>query len=145
MNNCTARKAEFSDIEQVLEIERESINSWTYNQFAEELGRSFSVFIVAESGGVIAGYAVAWIVADEIQLNSIAVSKAFRRNGVGRQLLEKLVKNTNSGNSSLILIEVRKNNHEAVEFYKAAGFEITGCRKNYYIDDDALLMEKKIS
>lgn len=144
MKVFTVRKAEFSDLEQVYEIEKESINSWTYNQFAEELERNFSVFLVAESAGVIAGYAIAWIVADELQLNSIAVSKLFRRNGIGTKLLQKLVENDNCMNCNSILIEVRKNNFEAVIFYKTEGFEITGCRKNYYMDDDALLMEKKI-
>jgi ribosomal protein S18 acetylase RimI-like enzyme len=31
-----------------------------------------------------------------------------------------------------------------LNFYKKNGFEITGKRKNYYKDDDAILMELKL-
>lgn len=144
MDKFIIRKAVFSDLESVFIIENESIHSWTFNQFAEELERNFSIFIVAESDGIVAGYAVAWIVADEIQLNSIAVKSAFRRMGAGKLLLDKLIDYCSSAGITSVLIDVRKKNSDAVSFYSASGFHITGCRKNYYGDDDALLMEKKI-
>lgn len=144
MDEFIIRKAGFSDLDQVCEIESESINSWTYNQFAEELDRAFSKFIVAEMSGIVAGYAVAWLVADELQLNSIAVKSSFRRKGVGRLLLEGLTATGGSDCISSILIEVRKKNSDAVNFYAAQGFHETGIRKKYYGDDDAILMEKKI-
>ena len=79
MNRCNIRKALFTDLDQVCDIEAEYIKSWTYNQFAEELERTFSRFIVAEKHSIITGYAIAWLVAGELQLNSIAVKKDFKR------------------------------------------------------------------
>ena len=144
MNNITIRKAAFSDISYVLEIEQENIRSWTHDQFTEELARNFSVFIVAETEGVIAGYAIAWIVADELQLNSIAVKNSLQGNGIGRMLLEGLEAESRDGAASVILLEVRSRNTGAIDFYMKNGFMKTGRRKNYYGDDDAILMEKKI-
>ncbi|HOP30561.1 MAG TPA: ribosomal protein S18-alanine N-acetyltransferase [Spirochaetota bacterium] len=139
------RKAVFTDLQQVCEIEAESIKSWTYNQFAEELGRTFSCFIVAEQSGLITGYAIAWIIAGELQINSIAVKNNYKRLGLGRMMLDYLINSNSSEKISAIYIDVRKNNTDALNFYKSSGFIETGLRKNYYGDDDAILMEKKIT
>jgi len=144
MNKTIIRKAAFSDIDSVFQIEQENIKAWTYNQFAEEIGRNFSKFIVAEEDGVLTGYAVAWIIADEIQLNSIAVKNSHKRNGTGRLLLNNLISKSNEEKIKTILIDVRSRNTEAVNFYLKNGFIEIGRRKKYYNDDDAILMEKKI-
>lgn len=144
MNQIIIRKALFTDLPQICEIEAESIKSWTYNQFAEELGRVFSCFLVTEMSGIITGYAIAWIVAGELQINSIAVKNDFRRKGFGRMMLDHLTCNSSSEKISAVYIEVRKKNLEAINFYKSYGFTETGLRKKYYGDDDAILMEKKI-
>ncbi len=145
MDNTIIRKAVFTDLPQICEIEAESINSWTYNQFAEELGRVFSSFIVAEQSGIIAGYTIAWLIAGELQINSIAVKKNFRRKGFGRMMLDYLINNSGPEIISAIYIEVRKSNSEALSFYESYGFTATGLRKKYYGDDDAILMEKKLT
>lgn len=144
MKQINIRKAVFTDLDEVCEIEAESIKSWTYNQFAEELDRAFSCFIVAEESGRIAGYAIAWIIAGELQINSIAVKKDARRKGLGKMMLDHLLMNDSSENISMVYIEVRKNNTGALNFYKSCGFTETGLRKKYYGDDDAILMEKNI-
>ncbi len=144
MKKTVIRKALFTDLAQVYAIENDSIKSWTLNHFTEELNRNFSFFIVAETEGVIAGYAVAWLVADELQLISIAVNKTMRRTGIGKLLLNELIKFSISNSLTSILVEVRSKNSGAVSFYSGNGFMITGNRKNYYGNDDALLMEKKI-
>ena len=144
MSEIIIRKAQFTDIEQVLEIEKESINSWTYNQLQQELNNGFSLFLVAEHNGSAAGYLIAWKVADEIQLNSIAVKKDFRKKGIGSKLLYELTGNNSDKKFTSIFLEVRSRNTDAVNFYTDNGFTKTGVRKNYYHDDDALLMEKKL-
>ena len=138
------RKAVFTDITQVCEIEAESINSWTYSQFTEELDRAFSCFIVAEESGIITGYIIAWIITGEVQINSIAVKKDHRRTGLGTKLLDYLIRQNRSADITSVFIDVRKKNTGAVSFYKFYGFVETGIRKKYYGDDDAILMEKRI-
>jgi len=144
MSLVIIRKAMFNDIESVLEIEQESVNSWTYNQFLQELNHKFSLFLVAEYDGLTAGYMIAWKVAEEIQLNSIAVKKSLRRQGIGNKLLSEINQHDPDRIYSSIFLEVRSRNIDAIKFYTDNGFTVTGVRKNYYYDDDALLMEKKI-
>jgi len=141
MPDITIRKARFTDIESVFEIEQESGGSWTQLQFIQELHTEFSLFLIAEHEDSVAGYLIAWKVADEIQLNNIAVRKTLRKQGIGNNLLSEM--NTScSGKCYSVFLEVRSRNIDAINFYSNNGFTKTGVRKNYYNDDDALLMEK---
>ncbi len=138
------RKAMFTDIEEILDIENESIDSWTYDQFVDELGKNYSVILVADSGDRIAGYVCAWIVSGDGEITSFAVKKNLRGNGTGAALLSRLEEIFLEENTESVFLEVRSKNSEAISFYTRHGFEVKGARKKYYIDDDALLMEKKL-
>jgi ribosomal-protein-alanine N-acetyltransferase len=144
MTEINIRKADFSDIEQVLKIEQESISSWTFSQFLHELNNEFSNFLVCEYDNSIAGYIIAWKITDEIQLNSIAVKRSLRKQGVGGKLLSALYKDNSGGQFKSVFLEVRSRNSDAISFYINNGFTKTGVRKKYYNDDDAVLMEKKL-
>jgi len=144
MTEINIRKADFSDIEQVLEIEQESINSWTFSQFLHELNNEFSNFLVCEYDNSIAGYIIAWKITDELQLNSIAVKRSLRKQGIGGKLLSALYKDNSGGQFKSVFLEVRSRNSDAISFYINNGFTKTGVRKKYYNDDDAVLMEKKL-
>ncbi len=136
------RRAEEQDIDQVFLIEQQGDGDWKRDFFLNELSNSFSVFLVAEKEGRIAGFAVIWNVADEIQLNDIAVSPDFRRTGVGTELIQHIISMPFKIKPAKIFLEVREKNLRAVQFYKSLSFYETGRRKNYYGDDNAILMEK---
>ena len=136
------RRAQFTDIDSIFKIEKESINSWSYDQFIQELSNEFSIFLAAVSENSIVGYAVAWRVADEVQINSISVKKIFRKQGIGSRLLAEIIKDIPDKVYSRAILDVRSRNIEAINFYAYNGFTKNGIRKNYYNDDDAILMEK---
>ena len=138
------RHARFSDIEHILAIEQQSISSWSYDQFVSEVSREFSIFIAALAEERISGYILAWITGDQAEIHSFAVSEESSRRGIGQKLLESLAAEAAGRGCGSILLEVRSRNISAVSFYRKNGFTETGRRKNYYPDDDALLMEKKI-
>ena len=142
---CRFRNAEAADIPCVLSIEEESSGRWQREHFTRELETSFSRFIVALLDDQIVGYAVAWNVTGEIQLNNIAVHPGFRRRGIGRMIVEHIVELHARFNPEKILLEVNEKNTAARSFYARLGFTVTGVRKKYYAGDDALLMEKLIT
>ena len=142
--NIVIKKARFTDIESILAIEQQAISSWTYDNFIEELSKEFSLLLAALSGKLVTGYISAWIIGDQAEINSFAVSTAYSGKGIGGKLLNSLVSEAVKKGCSSVFLEVRSRNSYAVNFYKKNGFTETGRRKNYYPDDDALLMEKKI-
>ena len=146
MNNIkfSIKKAEHSDIETISIIEKASIGLWTINQFYDELACSFSIFLVARVNEEIAAYIAAWRVTDELQINSIAVKSKFRGMGLGKSLIDEAVKFYNDNKPEKIILEVAEKNTQAILFYLKNGFIKSGLRKNFYINDNAILMEKNL-
>lgn len=139
------RNAIPDDITSILKIESEGSGRWKRDFFETELNTGFSLFLVALMGEAIIGFAVAWDIPGEIQLQNIAVDKDYRREGCGTKLIESLCSLLEHKRPERILLELRISNLPALKFYRFLGFEKTGIRKNYYGDgDDALLMEKVI-
>ena len=60
------------------------------NQHKEEYKET--TVLVAEINGRIEAYTVAWLVGDELQVIDLAVDRAWRRHGLGKLLMERLIK-----------------------------------------------------
>jgi ribosomal-protein-alanine N-acetyltransferase len=131
---------------EILSIERSSFpDPWSENMFREEMkedGRR--IFLVLESDGKVAGYAVGWVVLDEFHLGNIAVVAEKRRSGYGRRLLEEILKQVYQLGCRMASLEVRSSNESAVELYKTFGFRPIAIRKKYYQNEDALVMMSEI-
>ncbi len=139
------RNAIPDDMTSILKIESEGSARWKRDFFETELNTGFSLFLVALIDKAIIGFAVAWDVPGEIQLQNIAVDKDYRREGCGTKLIESLCRLLKHKHPERILLELRISNLPALKFYRSLGFEKTGIRKNYYGEgEDALLMEKEI-
>ena len=128
--NIVIKKARFTDIESILAIEQQAISSWTYDNFIEELSKEFSLLLAALSGKLVTGYISAWIIGDQAEINSFAVSAAYSGKGIGGKLLNSLVSEAVKKGCSSVFLEVRSRNSYAVNFYKKNGFTETGRRKN---------------
>lgn len=112
-----------------------------YEGVLSENGPVKQIF-VAEDGGRLLGFAVARMVVDVCELESIAVDASARRAGVGKALLAALLKWAQEHHAAHIELEVRAGNDSAICFYEHAGFQRDGVRRGYYQDpeEDALLM-----
>lgn len=77
-----------------------------------------------------------------IHVLNFAVSPEFRRQGVGRQLVNWLDTQLSS-RSNRILLEIRETNLEAQLFFKNTKFRAVSILRNYYDDstEDAYLMQ----
>jgi len=66
--------------------------------------------------------------------------------GLGRTLFDALVKELRAADVAEIVLEVRASNHDALAFYRSAGFSQTGLRRAYYVDpiEDASLMRFRL-
>ena len=110
----------------------------------EELARSWARIRVArvDAQRGVAGFALAWEVADEVHLLHLATRASARRRGIGRALLSELVEHGRCRQARLVLLEVRRSNHAARSLYESAGFRSVSTRRGYYADnrEDALIM-----
>lgn len=133
-------------ISEVVAIERACFSDpWSVANFCELLEEPSTAWITLSHKQVV-GYIVILRFLDAIHLLNIAVREDVRHCGVGRQLLNFILKIACVGGYRIIILEVRVSNHSAIEFYRKAGFR-QNCQQTAYYDDgeNALIMEYPIS
>lgn len=132
------------DLDAVNEIENQSSSLWKPSYFIQEIENSFSHFLIAETNNRIVGFIVGWLVADQFEIQNIAVHRDFRRKGIASQMIKYLISIPIQNKIKKILLEVKESNTIALSFYQSIGFNQVGIRKNYYSSGDhAILMENK--
>jgi [ribosomal protein S18]-alanine N-acetyltransferase len=129
-------------------IERTSFRfPWSSGFFLQELQVACARSILAEIDGQIVGYVLFWLLPGAIDIHNIAVHVDYRRRGIARLLLGKVLAEARNHASLRVMLEVRKSNLPAQKLYQSLGFLITGVRKGYYSDDgeDALAMSLELA
>jgi ribosomal-protein-alanine N-acetyltransferase len=149
------RKARKGDIDRIIDIERswQHLSHWSIDSYYRLLNDdSFTSSFVAETEGEkgrssIVGFVIFHIAADVSEIYNIAVEANHARSGIGNQLMRAAVQESGRRNARKVLLEVRKSNNPAINFYLKFNFRITGDRKNYYSNpiEDAYVMELEIS
>jgi ribosomal-protein-alanine N-acetyltransferase len=142
------RRMKAEDLAAVLAIERASFpNPWPASTFLGEVqNRSVSHSYVAVTGSgdreVVIGYVIFWLIADEAQINNIAVHPEFRKQGIGESLLRQALDLIRGLGGSFVILEVRLSNQAAQNLYRKLGFSGLGRRQGYYFnpEEDALVM-----
>ena len=102
-------------------------------------------FLVAELDGKIIACAGAEIDNDTAEIESLAVAPEYRRIGVAKILLAKLLGVIMKRGATFIVLEVRPSNKAAIELYKSFDFQIVEREKNYYWNEDAWIMARDFS
>lgn len=140
------RQMQLDDLEQVMEIENENFSvPWTETGFFTFLIREDTLFLVAQEGEEILGYCGVVMVQDEGDITNVAVKKNRQNQGVGKKLMEELVKYTEQEGVTRLFLEVRASNEPAIHLYRNMGFVQTGIRKNYYEEprEDGIMMMRE--
>lgn len=144
MEICLASEC---DLESIASLEKDIFKDfWSFDMIKSQFEMQNSVYIIAKSTGITAGYACFTYVCDEAELLRICVDKNFRRQGTATKIFEKAEEIFKEKSIAECFLEVRAGNESAVAFYKKNGFEILGKRKGYYTsynNEDALVMSKK--
>jgi ribosomal-protein-alanine N-acetyltransferase len=136
------RPFSLSDLNAILKIERESFPKSPYDRmtFIELHAFCPKTFLVytgtsADQREQVQGYI---IFIPEGRIISIAVLSSQRRKGIGKELLRKAME---IPDLKRLQVEVRKSNLGAQAFYSHMGFERIGISKNYYGNEDALILQ----
>ena len=141
------REMTVNDLPQVMVIEKENFSKpWTDKGFLTFLLRHDTLFLVAEEEGTIIGFAGVMMVLDEAELTNVAVMKNHQKQGIGRFLIESLMRLLAELEVDILHLEVRVSNDKAISLYRQIGFEDVGMRHNYYEEpnEDAILMRREI-
>jgi ribosomal-protein-alanine N-acetyltransferase len=154
------RPAEPADLSRLVEIASHSVTAAQWNQ-AEYL-KLFSpddpkaqpevepqiktqsrTALVVEQLGRVVGFIVGRQVADEWEIENIAVTGAARRCGLGSRLVGEFLDLVRGRGGKAVFLEVRESNEAARSLYEKWAFLEVGRRKMYYQDpaEDALVLK----
>jgi len=134
------------DLDQVSEIETECFSiPWSKKALEEVLDNPRAYYITAKEEGNVIGYCGAYVILDEGDINQVAVTSAYRGQGVGRKMMQALLERLEQAGAKAVTLEVRVGNRPAIALYETLGFQTEGIRKNFYDKpvEDALIMWKR--
>ncbi len=132
-----------ADLSEVCAIEQETFSQpWNQEDFRSSLYNPNNGYLVAEVEGNVIGYCGYWGIAGEADICNVAVSKEFRRQQIGLQMLKDLIKIATDKGIASFTLEVRSSNEAAIRLYQSLGFIQEGLRKDFYSkpNEDAVIM-----
>ena len=153
-DNVTIRPLGYSDLPQVIAIERRAFTTpWSLAMFVLELSKQTGVCLaatepIAAPAGATAtdaeqlvGYLICSRYDTVWHVMNIAVDSDRQRYGIASRLLAELYARVGDEHARYTL-EVRRSNAVAIRLYEREGFRAAGTRRRYYQDngEDALVM-----
>ncbi|MBK2092841.1 GNAT family N-acetyltransferase [Francisella philomiragia] len=127
-------KPQLNDAKTLVELESSTFLSdkISKKQFVYNIDKQ-KYFFVAKINNGLAGYILCFEYKKTIRVYSLAVSKNYQGQGIGKKLLEYILNNSDKN----ISLEVNTNNLIAISLYQKLGFVINKQINNYYENGDA--------
>ena len=121
-----------SDLNAVMAIELRGYPfPWTRGIFIDCLRAGYPG-LAMERDGLLVGYGVLSIAADEAHVLNICIDPLAQSRGLGRQLLRAMVQLAADRGAQRVFLEVRPSNTPALALYHSEGFNEIGRRPRYY-------------
>lgn len=139
------RQATVADLPAMMALEKRAGTAahWTGEQY-EALFRASNpgrVALAMEDECGVQGFVIARVVAEEWEIENIAIAGSARRRGLGTRLLGELLDLAREKGAAAVFLEVRESNRAARVLYEKWAFLESGRRRRYYKDpeEDAIL------
>lgn len=122
------RSMKLTDLKAVKSLNEDNLpENYHESVWQEKYANGKDTSFVAIFAGQVVGYIVSYPLESGLYIMSLAVDKNFRRHGVGKELIHRLV-NLNKN----ITLHVRKSNKTAKKFYKHRSFTKMEEVEGYY-------------
>ena len=132
------------DMPEVLAIEHASFEfPWCEEEFLRVLRQRNCIGMVAEYGERVVGFMIYELHKNKLHVLDFATHPEFRRQGVGHQMIGKLVGKLSSHRRTRIALYVRETNLASQLFYRVQGFRATEIAREFFEDtgEDAYVMQ----
>jgi ribosomal-protein-alanine N-acetyltransferase len=112
------------------------VRPWTDGEFAALLEQETVFGYAARETGQGAkppvGFVLARLAAGEGEILTVAVARSHRRQGLGWQLMDAVLRELHAQRAEALFLEVDETNAPAIGLYRRLGFQQVGHRPNYY-------------
>ena len=125
-----------ADADRCAELEAQLFDGddpWPAVAFHRELASKHNHYVAARTADTLVGYGGISRLGRkppfEYEVHTIGVDPAYQGQGIGRRLLDELLKFADGG---VVYLEVRTDNEVAIALYRRVGFDQIGLRRRYY-------------
>ncbi len=135
------------DIQQLVQMEKLCFSApWSISAFEYELHNPLSLWLVCVEAEQVLGYIGSQTVLPEADIMNVAVLPEYRKQGIAKSLILKLLDCLQEKGVCQISLEVRASNYPAISLYEKLGFCQVGRRPGYYRlpKEDALILRKEL-
>ncbi len=135
-----------NDVSAASKLEEETFSMpWKESDFLEMVKAPYAHYLVAELEGNIVGILGLRELAGEAEITNVAVRKEFKRQGIGRMLVNAAMDICDGLGIDDVTLEVRVSNDPAIKLYEGFGFKSEGIRPGFYEkpDEDALILWRR--
>ena len=135
------------DMPEVLQIERTSFaTAWSDEDFLCCLRQRNCIGMVAEANHQIVGFMIYELHKAKLHILNFAVSSEFRRMGVGKQMVLRLIDKLSQQRRNEILLDLRESNLDGQLFFRTQGFRAVKVVRCHYDDtaEDAYIMQFRL-
>ncbi|MET0943327.1 MAG: ribosomal protein S18-alanine N-acetyltransferase [Mesorhizobium sp.] len=112
------------------------VRPWGEDEFSSLLSQDtvfgFAAFETGKGRAGPVGFVLARLAAGEAEILTIAVARTHRRQGLGRQLMEAVLRRLHAQRAESLFLEVDETNLPAIALYRRLGFQEVGKRPAYY-------------
>ncbi len=110
----------------------------------ELLDNPFTRYLVYIINNKVIGFIHYDTIYDRAELCHIEILTEYYKQGFASKLIEYMINDCTNKNILNITLEVRIDNHKAINLYEKYNFKRVAIRKGYYEGIDAILMEKEL-
>ncbi len=132
--NVSFRPMNQLDLVTIFDLEKRSYayDAWSMVQLKEEFAGKNRWYLVAEKEGKVVGYVGGLLIGNVTDVLTLTVDPSQRRNGIGRELLRRLIDWSRTQKVEALMLEMRVDNVEAQPLYLSFGFVEISRRPDYY-------------
>ena len=144
MENYKIVPLEEKFVEDVFLIEKTFFDLKNSSVIRDSLSSETLDYFVLLDGENVIGFYECSVVLDEAELFDIAIDERYQGKALSKILMEDLLNRCKEKQVRTIFLEVNTNNIKAINLYTKFGFKEYSRRKNYYGDNDAILMKLEL-
>ena len=142
------RRMRSDDIAAVIEVEASAYtHPWSAGILRDCMRVGYSCW-VCEAGEQVIGHTVMSVAVGEAHLLNICVAPGWQGRGIGRRILQRMLRLAGERDADTMFLEVRASNGCARALYESEGFGEIGRRRDYYptlhAREDAIVYAKAL-
>jgi ribosomal-protein-alanine N-acetyltransferase len=150
MSTITLSPARMGDAPAIAHLSRDLIEtdlpwSWTPRRVGGLMRQRESAAIIAQDGNRLAGFILAQYGDESVHIALLGVAREYRRQGIGRRLVQWVEETATVAGLFLVRLEVRVVKRDARFFYGSLGYRETDRVEGYYSGlEDAIKLSRDL-